>query len=257
MGAIMIAADTHPRFRMAATLYALSALVVLAGCGSRSTKIVVGSYTSDYRLDLPAAEKTEPNSVGLVFCLDTSGSMSQKVKGRTKIEISKEAMRKVFDQVADYVKAHPKKKVKVGVCSFTSHPTLQRGMESFDQEALEKVIAPLEAKGGTAIGDAIAMAANILMKSGTETRAIIVMTDGENTHGVPPDRVVHAIKQNLNNQTAPTADIEVFLVAFDINAQVFDHVKQAGAAVKESWDQASLESMLNTLVEEVLLEKPK
>jgi Mg-chelatase subunit ChlD len=195
--------------------------------------------------------------VGLFFCLDTSGSMGAKIGGRAKIDISKDAMRKVFAQVADYVKAHPEKTVKVGLCSFHSQPALLRGMGPFDRQELEQAIKPLVAKGGTAIGEAMALATKELVRSGVETRAIIVMTDGENTHGVTPDRIVDAIKQDRNQQNLTTVDIEVFMVAFDVNARVFDGVKHAGGAVKESNDQRSLESILNTLVEEILLEKPK
>jgi Mg-chelatase subunit ChlD len=130
-------------------------------------------------------------------------------------------------------------------------------MGPFDRQELEQAIKPLVAKGGTAIGEAMALATKELVRSGVETRAIIVMTDGENTHGVTPDRIVDAIKQDRNQQNLTTVDIEVFMVAFDVNARVFDGVKHAGGAVKESNDQRSLESILNTLVEEILLEKPK
>jgi Mg-chelatase subunit ChlD len=235
-----------------------------SGCGSNTAKKSGGpGYTlgrgSELRLDLAQAvpESLLPNSVGMFFCLDTSGSMDGTVSGKRKIDVSKEAMRRVFAQIADYKERHRSKPVLVGLCSFDNKPHLLRGMEPFDREALERAITPLEARGGTAIGDAMALAVKALVKSGVETRAIIVMTDGENKQGAAPDRVVRAIKNNLNGQNMTTADTEVFLVAFDVNAQVFEEVKQAGAGVKESRNQASLESILNTLVEEVLLEKPR
>ena len=80
------------------------------------------------------------------------------------------------------------------------------------------------------------------------------MTDGENNTGVAPHLVVQAIKSNANSQQVPTDDVQISLVAFDVNASVFSGVKQAGATVVESRDQKSLEVMMETIVAEVLLE---
>jgi uncharacterized protein YegL len=212
-----------------------------------------------YQLDLSqipqlTSETIRPNTVGLFFCLDTSGSMGNAIGGQAKIDISKEAMQQVFNQIATYIQSHPERKVEVGLCSFATTASLRQPLKAFDQSSLEQVIQPLQPSGGTAIGDAIILALKEVLKSGVETKAILVMTDGENNRGVPPHQVVEAIKQDRNNQQRLTADIDVFLIAFDINAAVFDAVKKAGAFVVESRDQKSLESVLSSVVEQVLLE---
>jgi Mg-chelatase subunit ChlD len=122
---------------------------------------------------------------------------------------------------------------------------------------LTRTIQDLSPTGSTAIGDAMRLAVRELLKAGVENKAIIVMTDGENTMGAQPDLVMQAIRRNHNNQQALTDDVKVFLVAFDVNAQVFEKVKTAGASVVESRDSASLEGILTTVVEEVLLEKSR
>ena len=212
-----------------------------------------------YQIDLagvPPSEGAAPkDTVGIFFCLDHSGSMGSKLKDQRKIDISKAAMRQVLNQINSFISTHPERKVKVGVCAFNSTVEIIQPLAPFDLAKLQRAIASMEPSGGTAIGGAIQTSLAELLKSKDETRAILVMTDGENTVGFPPDRVVQALKNNTNNQNILTADVEVFLVAFDVEGRVFDSVKSAGAIVVESRDQKSLESILGSLVEKVLLEK--
>lgn len=250
-----------------AVLLPVGGVMIALGCGE-AKKPMSGPPTAprhsvggDFQLNLSqipegAADKVEVGSVGIFFCLDTSGSMAHQVGGKRKIDISKEAMRQVFTQIGAYAKANPKKNIRVGLCNFSDSATIRYAMGPFDQAGLEKAIEPLQPHGGTAIGGAMGTAVLELLKAGVESRAVIVMTDGENTAGPDPAQVVGAIRNDQNTSKIPTNDIKVFLVAFDVNAGVFAAVKQAGATVKESRDQKSLESMLNIVVEEALLEAP-
>jgi Ca-activated chloride channel family protein len=210
-----------------------------------------------YQIPLTAAKATERqlDSVGVMFCLDVSGSMDSSINGQPKIQISKEAMRTVFSQIEAYVKSNPEKKVYVGLVSFSSEARLILPPTPFDKGRLEQQTNALKTGGGTAIGDGMALALNELHQAGVESRAIIVMTDGENNRGAAPDQVMQAIRGNQNSLQTPTDDVSVFLVAFDVKSSVFQGVSQAGASVVESRDAKSLQEMLNTVVEEVLLEK--
>ena len=215
------------------------------------------SGDAGYQLPLSPATTSErrPDTVGVMFCLDVSGSMDSSIDGKPKIQISKDAMRTVFSQIEAYVKAHPEKKVHVGLVSFSGDAKLILPPTPFDKDRLEQQTNALKTGGGTAIGDGMTMALNELHKAGVESRAIIVMTDGENNRGASPDTVMQAIRGNRNSQQTPTDDVSVFLVAFDVKSSVFQGVSQAGASVVESRDAKSLQEMLNTVVEEVLLEK--
>lgn len=236
-------------------------VVIAAGCGRSPThnfSDVSSPEAVQYQLPLqpsPNLASREIDTVGLVFCLDVSGSMEGDVGGKRKIDISKEAMRTVFGQVDTYVKSNPEKKVQVGLVSFSGGATLVMKLQPFDRDRLEQQTNALKTGGGTAIGDAMALAMGELHKSGVESRAIIVMTDGENNRGIPPELVMQAIRGNRNSSKTPTDDVSVFLVAFDVNSAAFQAVSQAGASVVESRDANSLKEMLNTVVEEVLLEK--
>lgn len=218
-------------------------------------KPAIPAYEIDLSKVVMPTDGMTKDSVGMMFCLDRSGSMSSKIGNQRKIDISKGAMRQVFAQVNDYVRTHPEKKVKVGLCSFNSQVDLLQPLEAFDMNKLQQAIQPMEPSGGTAIGFALQRSLKELMKSGDETKAILVMTDGENTSGVVPERVVQAIKTNANTQKAPTADVEMYLIAFDVAAKQFESVENAGAIVVESRDQKSLEGIMSSLVDQVLLEK--
>jgi uncharacterized protein YegL len=247
-------------------LFAAAGLLPLAGCGDgRTVKVSPGGPGPGgaFQIDLSgvpteaAKGEPEPDSVGVFFCLDVSGSMDQSVGGKKKIDISKEAMKQVFAQIAAYAAKNPSKKVKVGIGAFSDRVTIVQPMEPFDQAKLERAIEPLRPGGGTAIGDAMAVALRELIKAKAWNKAIIVMTDGENNQGAAPEDVVGAIAQGRNTLNAVTGDTLMFLVAFDVNAGVFGGVKQAGAAVSGARDQKSLEEMMNKVVEEALpLEKP-
>ena len=217
---------------------------------------------ASHQLDLSGvriapSEQAPLGSVGLMFCLDISGSMGAMVGEQRKIDASKAAMRQVFAHVAAHMKSSPDTVVKVGLCSFSASATVLHPLGPFDESRLVRSIQDLQPTSSTAIGAAMTLALRELMKAGVESKAIIVMTDGENTRGVQPDQVMRAIRRNDNTQKALTDDVKVFLIAFDVNAQVFEKVKAAGAAVLESRDSASLAGILTSVVEEVLLEKSR
>lgn len=227
---------------------------------TKTEKAPPASAPPSYLVDLSAVKVPEtppaPDTIGLFFCIDISGSMSGLIDGKRKIEISKDAMRAVFKQIGEYVRTNPNKKVKVGLCKFSGKTTLVSPLAPFDLKVLETALGGLQPTGSTAIGDAMQMALRELLASNDETKAILVMTDGANNVGATPDKVADAIKRNRNNRKILTADAELFLVAFDISGKQFAPVKSAGATVMESRDAASLNQIMTGLVEEVLLEAP-
>jgi prepilin-type N-terminal cleavage/methylation domain-containing protein len=210
-------------------------------------------------LDLSAVTQpgtTQPGSVGIFFCLDISPSMAQPLNGVLKSDIARNAMTKVLEQIAAYVRAHPGKRVEVGICLFDGTPRVVLPLRPFDLAAATQAIANLPPGNATAVGAAIETALAGFLAASDETKAILVMSDGESNRGRDPAEVVRAIKQNDNNRKILTADVDVYLVAFDVNADLFTPVKEAGAKVLEARDPESLKSIMQSMVEEVLLEAP-
>lgn len=248
--------------RTALRLAVLASVVLgLTGCGRKNTPVPVSGpgpgtpmpVISGYKIPLTGtAAVGEPESVGLMFCLDVSGSMADNVEGKRKIDISKEAMRQTFAQIDTFAQRNPKRTIKVGICSFSDRATVIQSLAPFNRTQLESAISPLQPSGGTAVGDAMVTALGELVKGGVATRGIIVMTDGASNRGTSPDQVVSAIRGNRNTAGVVTDETLIFLVAFDLNAQVFAGVKSAGAAIKESRNQQSLQDMMGLVTETVL-----
>jgi Mg-chelatase subunit ChlD len=147
--------------------------------------------------------------------------------------------------------------VKVGLIAFSGKAEIIVPMRAFDRAALEAAVDRVQIGNATAIGDAMVLGSQELLKAGVENKALIVLTDGENNRGVRPELVVQALRKNWNKAGVLTDDVKVFLLAYDIEARIFEGVKQAGATVVESKDNAALQRILRETVEEVLLEKPR
>ena len=93
---------------------------------------------ASFQLDLSGVPIVPPEqiplgSVGLMFCLDISGSMGAMAGERRKIDTSKAAMRQVFAHVAAHIQSSPDKTVKVGLCSFSTRATLLQPPGPFDK----------------------------------------------------------------------------------------------------------------------------
>ncbi len=204
--------------------------------------------------DIPSERAQEPNTIGIFFCIDISSSMEGKTNGTEKMLCSQRALELVFSQIGEFAAAHPEKKIKAGMCTFGSQPTLLLPLSLLNLKAARSAVAKLHPGGATGIGRAIGLAVMELMKSGDETKAIIVLTDGQNNSGRSPAQIIEAIKKNNNTKKLPTADVDVSLIAFDVQSSTFDDERRAGANVVESSDEKSLKEVMKSMVEEVLLE---
>jgi uncharacterized protein YegL len=248
----------HP----ASCLLILLAAVLIVGCGRAVTAPAGKGGAAPYQLSLPEVaplDKIPADTVGIMFCVDVSPSMNDRVGGERKIDVSKAAMKQVLGQIEQFAQKpeNAKKQLKVGLIAFSGRADVIRPLEAFNKTALERAVDNLQIGNATAIGDAMILGSQELLRAGVESKALIVLTDGENNRGVRPDWVMHALRNNHNNVQAPTDDVKVFLLAFDIQASKFNEVKAAGAQVLESKDKPALEKIMTQTVEEVLLEKPR
>jgi Ca-activated chloride channel family protein len=112
----------------------------------------------------------------VVLCIDTSGSMRARDVAPTRGEAADAAARTFIDSVPDGT--------QVGIISFSSTAeVVAQPTSDLDaaRDAVERIPAP---EGGTAIGDAIDLAAQQMPKSGR--RIIVLLTDGVNNLGREP-----------------------------------------------------------------------
>lgn len=211
---------------------------------------------SDAALDqqlTPTSNVPVREGLAAAILIDVSGSMEQEVAGEggrdeRKIEIARRAAASLVAEFDRYATDHPGEPVMLGVFEFS-----ERG----DQPDLRPLLpmAPISgrtdvgklsraaADGGTPIGSAMIAAKHALDATGLSRRHLLVVTDGENTDGVAPDRVAAAISRR------PVAERpSIYLVAFDIDAGQFSSVRDAGALLMGAGNAKELSATLDALL---------
>jgi Ca-activated chloride channel homolog len=137
--------------------------------------------------------QVEASGIDIMLVLDVSQSMLTKdfsVGGDQATRI--EAIREVTRQ---FIEARPND--RIGIIAFAGHPYVISPMtldHDWLLQNLERVRTGL-GEDGTAIGSAIASAANRLSDKHSKSRVIVLLTDGENNAGkIPPTTAAEAVK---------------------------------------------------------------
>lgn len=237
----------------------LGALILSAGCEqsppprapSAAGGAVAGAPRGARTIDLPQVDQRLCTAV--VLLIDTSGSMSQNVPDsggtqRPKHVIARRALEGIVDYTADWQQAHTDRVLQLSICHFSSavHKLLPMGVFQAEQarSAVRKLPGP---GGGTAIGQALEAGFKALYASGCVRKYVVCITDGENTVGLPPDRIA----RQLFAQTG--GEVEIHFVAFDTSAAQFAFLKSANGAVVEAADGAQLQARLAEIYEKRIL----
>jgi Ca-activated chloride channel family protein len=138
----------------------------LAGAGA----LLVALAGPHFTVRVPAKDGT------VVICIDTSGSMRARDVAPTRAAAARDAARAFIDAVPDGT--------RIGIVTFSSSASLIAPPSSdldAARAALDRIPPP---DGGTAIGDALALAAEQMPKSGR--RIVVLLTDGVNNRGADP-----------------------------------------------------------------------
>lgn len=202
-------------------------------------------------IELPQGEQKPGAAV--VILVDTSGSMEHLVmdkerKARPKYLIAREALDSIVQHTAQWKKANPMKQMQMGIYHFSSNvgPVLPLG--EFDVAKARAAVANVpRPTGGTAIGLAMEEGFKALYKSGVARKYLICVTDGENTAGVPPDRVA----RQLHAQTK--GEVEIHFVAFDTAARHFEFLKGVNGHVVQASDGPQLQAELTKIYDQRIL----
>jgi hypothetical protein len=249
---------------------AIGALLLAITCG------VVGACTVEFsepgdsrsRTDRRIDEQLTPqgpvpaakDGIAAAILVDVSGSMDDEVEGENgreerKIEIARRAARDLVEQFAKYAEAHPHEPVLLGLYEFSERsgadcrPVIPMGPPNRDRA--DRALASMRAKGGTPIGNAMLVGKRELDATGLTRRHLLVVTDGENTTGFAPDRVAERIAQRPEAERP-----SLYFVAFDIAAERFNRVRDAGTLVLGAANGRELASTLESLLTgNILIEK--
>jgi hypothetical protein len=226
-----------------------------AGCGI-GCDLEPSGIRADASLDEQLAVTTSvPLREGLAaaILIDVSGSMTEEVAGEggtreRKIAIARRAAHGIVEQFERYAADHPGEPVLLGIYEFSrrdSQPDLRAlvPMDVPSGTGAVSALARAEAEGGTPIGSAMVAAKHELDATGLTRRHLLVVTDGENTHGVEPDRVATAIGRRPEIERP-----SMYFVAFDIDAGVFGGVRDAGGLLMAAGNAKELSDTLDGLL---------
>ena len=208
---------------------------------------------------LHSAALAADDDVAIAIVYDTSGSMGGKVKDakgnpEQKFTIANRALESIVGRL-EKVATSGGKKLQVGLFTFAG----QGGkavvpIAPFDPKPLRAWLADFKKPdGGTPLGNATAEAARALLATKAGSRHVLVITDGENTIGPPPDRLMPKLSDDA---IKAGHSIYFHFVAFDVNAAAFAGVKKQGATLVSAADEQQLNDKLTFVLEEkILLEK--
>ena len=125
-------------------------------------------------------------------------------------------------------------------------------IQPYDRKAIRAALARLaQPGGGTAIGEAMLEARPDLYRAGVFRKYLLVVTDGDNTNGLPPDEVAREIFRKSEGA------VQVYFVAFDTSPQKFAFLKEVGGDVIGAGTGAELRQALDGIYQgKILAEAP-
>jgi von Willebrand factor type A domain len=207
-------------------------------------------------LGTPAVVRAE-DGIAVTIVYDMSGSMKEKVRDRDgkqtpKNVIANRALLAVVDRLQAFAESSKDRKLNVGLLVFGNDKISEAvPLGDFNAEALRRwaQTAP-QPNGGTPLGESLRSATHLLLGSKLDHKHILVITDGANTAGVDPVKVLPELRKEMaKNQT----QIGIYFVAFDIAAKVFEPLKKLDVIVASASDEAQLNMQLTFLLQEKML----
>ena len=190
------------------------------------------------------AEGTEQVGAAIAILLDQSGSMEDAVDGgyEPKYRLAREAIENVLAATDSLAAARPDFPVKVGLYTFSRRVRQVLPIAPYDPDTLRAALAALPTpNGGTAIGDAMFEARRDLYRAGLFRKYLLVVTDGENTHGRAPDRTGREIHRRSEGA------VQMYFVAFDTDPAKFGFLSELGGEVIGARDGVELRRALTEI----------
>jgi len=207
--------------------------------------------------DAPVASE---EGVALAIVLDTSGSMQEEVPDRDgrparKYLIANRALQAVVDRLERFVKGGAPgtvRKLRAGLIVFQGgQPREAIEFGDFAPERFRRWAAEFrKPEGATPLGDSLRLAGQRVLGSTLSRKHVLVVTDGMNTAGPDPARVLPDLRRQAQQKQTT---LGVHFIAFDVDAGVFAPVKRLGATVVGAIDERQLQSRLQTILEEKIL----
>lgn len=205
----------------------------------------------------------ETEGVALAIVYDTSGSMKEVVLGQSgkstpKYLIANRALIAVSQQLQAFATNAPDgtpRKIEAGLFVFAGEGAQEAvPFGPLDATAIQRWANQFSnPAGNTPLGNALSAATQSVFKSPLARKHVLIITDGENTAGPTPARVLPGLKKQAESKSVSYG---VHFVAFDVGANVFSEVKRLGATVVSAANEAQLNAQLGYILQrKILLEE--
>ena len=187
----------------------------------------------------------------IVFLVDSSGSMDERLDGRRKIELVSEAMLDLLsdedllpgEDLASIMLFHATKWGDVPKIDLISPLTSLNELRA-ELDRIRKKLGKVKPVGGTPIGFGISSAVETLVGVDASEKRIILITDGENNVGVPPGEIaLEADRHGIR--------IDVIGIGDEINPlELEDVAEKTGGVFRRFPSDGSIHELLRGLVAE-------
>lgn len=192
----------------------------------------------------------ERPGTAIAILIDTSGSMLEPAPsgGPPKHVVAAEAVERVLLATDEFARRRADYPIKVSIIGFAGAPWEVLPFRPYEHAAVSSALARLPRPGGgTAIGAALQAGRAALYRSGAARKYILVVTDGQNTVGTPPDRVARDIFVKSRGS------VSISFVAFDTDPAAFGFLRDVGGDVVAAQDAKALQEALRQIYEGKIL----
>jgi len=206
------------------------------------------------------ANAAQEEGVALAVVYDTSGSMNDSVRDSSgkqapKHVIAKRALQSVVKRLQVFMTSAPAdapRKMQAGLYVFSSDGAKEFvKFGPFNPKDVEEWTRNLPTpSSGTPLGSALQTASQAVLKSPLSHKHILVITDGMNTVGPDPARVLPSLLKQAEQQQSA---LSVHFVAFDVDARIFDSLKKQGVTVVGAGSETQLNTQLGYILEKKIL----
>jgi Mg-chelatase subunit ChlD len=169
---------------------------------------------------------------------------------QSKAVVAKAAVAAMLDETQQFTRAHRDVPVSVAILRFSGvgEVVTMLPMTRYDSAAVRAALDRIpHPQDGTAIGAALQAGCAAVYRAGVFRKHIVVVTDGENTDGPPPEVVGPEI------WTRSHESLHLHFVAFDTDSARFGFLADVHGSLLAAGNGAGLRSALDQIYQQRIL----
>ena len=177
----------------------------------------------------------QEKGIDIAMVLDVSGSMESVDFKPNRLEVAKKT-------IEDFVEERPSDRLSLVIFAGTAYTRIPLTLDhNIVKRSLEEITTESVNDNGTAIGMAISVGLNRLKKSDSQSKVMILVTDGENNAG--------AIKPNTASDLAEELGIKIYTIGVGTDETIYPEVDIFGQTRYKRYEGGLDEELLKGIAE--------